>query len=311
MIEDQSTLLDKSSGRASLKSLRTRLPDAYFVVRFMSGRERWAVSKTASVWLQLVEVAESCGEEGACENTSCAERGCESRDERAGVIRSITDYLGRGEVTGKPELDGFEAVVGSAGFSGGDLADAACAWSRVMEIRRVATWKGLRESLMGVAQPLARAVGGLTRADKRQIDHPTTRSQLESWCLGLVLVAVCVRARGMWEGKGALLLPLDDLVKCQLSESRLSGETRDECWRELMFDQRDRTEKLLRGGERWLTAVPDARSRRAVTLTGALALLRLSALAQGEPVTWGRRIAALPGAAIDARRLVRSEVPGQ
>ena len=89
------------------------------------------------------------------------------------------------------------------------------------------------------------------------------------------LAVILTHIPQQWQ-RGRLLLPLDDLVRFELTERDLSkfidAKTcaGDQRWRDLMAFEADRARNLFRGGARFLESIDDQRVRRAVATLGLL-----------------------------------------
>lgn len=270
-------------------ALQDHWPDAWFAARFLRREQREAATCVFAVMRQLGELL--CGE--ACDSQSCT---CEPTSERQRVAMAILDHLWRGEPTGKTELDAFAVVVRAHGLERAWFERAIEAMG-VSLPPRVATWKRLRESIEATVSPLTTLVAKLLGAGD-------ATPQMVALGTAMRLTRLLERVRDD-AAAGRLTLPLDDLVKCSMTDADVSVMTEpDPRWRMLVELQAARAQALFDGGAKAIASVSDAHTRRAVAvlielerrrLRRCIEAMRLCGAARKD-ATLGERLRSLPRA---------------
>ncbi len=240
---------------------------------------------------QLREVL--CGQD--CDGDSCT---CESATERQRVAAAILDHLWRGEPTGKTELDSFAAVVREHGLDRAWFERMAEAMARTLP-PRVATWRRLREHVEAITAPAA----GIAA---RVLGTGEATPQWVALGTAMWMTRLLERMRDN-AGAGRVTLPLDDLVKCSMTDAdvlQLCHGVGDERWAAVVAVQADRLRAMFDGGAKALASIPGHRVRRAAAVLVELERRRLerciAAMLAGQmtsrDATLGERLGALPRA---------------
>jgi phytoene/squalene synthetase len=322
------TTIDRAHYRAAREACRSLAPGLFFASHFLPRRQRHALYVLAAVVRQLEEIidpgtktqAEGCpGDEAACVEGvvtgtcatggnaaagGCATCGGESPQQRRAVCAAVLDFLYSGQKTGKPELDGFLAVVTPCAIARESFDAIADGLSDFLTTRRFATWNRLRQTVGQSAGAEAALALAVLRRDAGPLPD-TAAAQMSAWATSLRLASLLPAVGAYWK-QGRLILPLEDLVKHGLSERDLDAMTNaprnapgpadDPRWVALMRFECDRLRTLHRGGAGWLTALTPA-GARAAAIFGRSVLRRLdhfeaggfdSSSTQPPPTLWSR-----------------------
>lgn len=256
----------------------------------------------------------SSGSDSACNsntnNSGCGASGCggESPEKRRAVCAAVLDHLYSGQPTGKAALDGFADVARRHDLPRASF-DALCdGMLTFTTLKRYATWA----RLLGVAQ----AIGGSSALLAwRMLDpaHDSVRksrdAQIAAWGAALWCMEWTASIGRAWETQ-RLTVPLDDLVKCDLSPTDISAffakrsAAGDDRWARLMSLEAQRIASLYEGGLGALDGLSPA-GRRAASVCGELVRGRwLRFLRRGadpfavRDATWGTlaRLSRMPSA---------------
>jgi phytoene/squalene synthetase len=280
--------------------------DAFFAAQFLPAAQRGAAYALSALARQLHDILTSASEcEGGGCGSGCSSSSCETPPpasvnpaantcttfspcggqgggacggfgpaERLRVCDSVLDYLWKGEVTGKPELDAAAALVKQRQWPVAPWKQ----WCRgVLALHaptRLATWRRLRELCEQEAGVLAQLAAAALVPDW-QADAARLPQRL-AWATALRLPRLIADLNTHWR-QGRLLLPLDDLLAAGLSEQDIArfsdagGTGGDPRWATLIEQQSQRMASLYRGGVGWLGDLP-ASHRRALAVYGELQL---------------------------------------
>lgn len=310
--------LDAGRYAAARRLCRTRSPDLFFAAHFTSRPRRYALYALDSLFHQLDEImgppqigaapapAIVSAQAGCC-GGGCGGEG-ESIERRRDVCLAVIDHLYSGLDTGKPELDAFLDVNAAAALPKAWLATMVQGMATQRTLPRYATWKRISE-VMGQSHGMRAMLMARVLADPGRELSATEEGQLLAWGAAIRLCEA-IEQTGDDYRHGRILLPLDDLVRHNLSERDIAAFTEqggiggDARWTRLMQFQLERIRNLLRGGARAMSVLADDGARRAFAATGTFALRRLERLikAGGDPFatrittsTW-QRLAAMPRA---------------
>jgi phytoene/squalene synthetase len=288
---------DPNQYRAARDHARQTMPDVLFAAQLLPRDARFAMLTAAAVVRQLYDIM---AHEAECES--------ESVEQRQGVCLSVLDHLYAGEPTGRAEMDGFAQAAQRYQWRRADFVQLIDALADMQNLRRIATWAKLRSIA-------ARAYGPIARLAYRAAGAEPSDQRIDAWAAAMFLIDVIERVGPDWR-QGRLLLPLDDLVKCKLTERDIArfvdaataaGDAR---WRDLIELQSQRIANLCRGGATALTSL-DPPMRRAWVMYGALRRTRFERLRScggadfNQPVRMNLagRLAAVPRAIVTLRRL--------
>lgn len=290
--------------RAVADRCRLRDPDLFFASQFMGKRRRHAVYVVWAVLDQLRQIMTS-KDEGGCAGCSGSGSGaCGSMnkpptpgmdDERVKVCAAVLDYLLGGEKTGEAHLDGFAEIINHAGIGRARFDEYVQGLAELQALKRVATWSRLRAALEKAAGAPAAIV-----ADMFTDDYPDDRrARLTAWATAPALLELLCDTASIWRCGARLLIPLDDLVKCRLTEKDIAGFTEkqtaggDERWRAMAQLQSERIANLRAGGLAGLDPLPTD-VRRAALVYAEIRMIRLSDLADpfaaSRPITTWQRV---------------------
>ncbi len=287
--------------RAARDLCRQRSPDLFFAAHFTSKPRRYALYALDGLAHQLVQImgppqmaaaptmvappAEGCCSSGGCEGESIAQR--------QQVCLAVVDHLLSGQETGKPELDAFLDVQQAIALDRAWLHRWIAGLATERSLPRYATWKRLSDTF-------ADSAGMLALMMARVLMNPTggeaapLPALLEAQLLATGIAMQVSRALQNIAhdlAQGRLLIPLDDLIKHQLTERDLATFAQkqstggDPRWTALMGHQLERVRNLLRGGAKALPALADEGSRRTFAAMGVFAMSPLERLSQagGDP----------------------------
>lgn len=251
--------------RAARDHCRRTAPTLLLACGFLPKPRRHDVFTVWAVLHQLLDIMH-------CEG------GGESIEQRRDVCMSVLDYLFAGEVTGKGELDGFADCAARHQLPRRTFDDYVQGVAAQLAVKRYPTWKRLREHLDATAGGAAQlAVAALSGG---ALDE-TARSQAIAWGTALQLVQMLHEVASVW-AQGRLVVPLDDLVACGLSEASIkqwcqAGRADDDGWRRLVDRVDQRAHNLYQGGVRCFKGL-DAPAARACAVMGESVMARLDAL---------------------------------
>lgn len=252
--------------------------------------------------------AAACGTNGG--SGACGSGGCggESPEKRRAVCAAVLDHLCSGEPTGKPALDDFAGVARRHALPRAAF-DAMCDGMLTFStLKRYATWSrllGVAQAIGGSSALLTWRVLGQDRGDAK----PSLDAQVVAWGSALWCMEWSANIGHAW-GTQRLTVPLDDLLKCDLSPTEVSGfyaggsAAGDARWSRLMSLETQRIASLYEGGLGALESLSPA-GRRAASVCGELARGRwLGFLRDGaDPfatrgATWGTlsRLSRMPAA---------------
>jgi phytoene/squalene synthetase len=242
--------------------------------------------------------AASCCSSGSCEGESIAKR--------QEVCLAVIDHLRSGQLTGKAELDAFVDVQQSLQIPQEWFASWITGLAAQRTLPRYATAKRVNDIA-------AQSAGSLSLMTARALSDgagefaPVVHAQLTAWGAALRWCGLLhdVKSHVM---QGRYMLPLDDLIRHQLTEKDLKrfaeeGTTKgDERWRALVNFETDRIRSLLRGGGKAMGSLADEGCRRTFAAAGVFALKRLERLLAkgGDPfattvrLTTLQRVTAMP-----------------
>jgi len=277
---------------AALKlAARRRDRDLAFACGFLPAAQQGPVLQTLALFDQLAQVlgllpmdgqskdaASTCGEacDTACDTgmttnaQGCVTCGGESPDQRREVCASVLAFLYNGEVTGKPTLDGFHHVATTHRLQRESFEAWCDGWGSLMGLPRIATWSRLRGLLDATTGGMTRTVAALLHGDELN-DRLATAAR--DWGAACGLMAVLSGAIN-GDAKGAVWLPLDDLVACRVTERELIA------WRKA---------PATADVSRW-SALVQRLCDRAITLhdEGAVWMRGLSPAVARGPAVWGQ-----------------------
>lgn len=236
------------------------MPDLYFAAHWLPRAARGQAYTVACVAAQLADIIAHRDDPP------------EPIEHKRAVCSAVLDHLYRGQSTGKAELDGFASIASAAGLERRWFESFCDGLAKLEATKRYATWGRLCADLELAGGAAARIAARLLGADDILLERPTTSRQLAAW-------GAAVHLAGLLAGLGAelkhghLRIPLDDLVRFELSEqalTRLVETGADEAFAALMRQQTARARNLLRGGSRWIDTIASARHRRAAWACTAL-----------------------------------------
>lgn len=216
-------------------------------------------------------------------------------DERLKVCSAVLDYLLGGEKTGEAHLDGFAEIVKHAGIGRARFDEYVHGLAELQALKRVATWSRLRAALEKAAGAPALIV-----AEMFADDYPDDRrARLIAWATAPALLELLCDTAKLWRCGERLLIPLDDLVKCRLTEKDIARFTEnqtaagDERWQALAQLQSERIANLRAGGLAGLDPLPPD-VRRAALVYAEIRMIRLNTLADpfavSKPITTWQRV---------------------
>ncbi len=293
--------------RAAATVVRSYAPDWHFAASFLPRPQRRDALVLGAVLGQLHQVAtyheeHACAEGqcsgsgregcqsaggGGCGENSCGESGC-GGDQRLAVCQAIAAHLLAGEPTGRPELDAFAALAARVGITAEDLEPMYAQLLEDEHTARWATWSRLRGALWrgagSVGVLMLRSLGQPSDSQWRD----TQLEQARAWASGMALIARLEKIGEIWRRESRLVLPLDDLVRCRVSESQVARWSEQghvdaahaDAWGAIMANQAERAGNLLLGG--WGAWSSSSRGvQRAVAIYTQGWRLRLAALGAG------------------------------
>ena len=314
--------VDPGQYRAAKSVCRQWLAEVFFASYLLPKPRRMGAYCLAAVGRQIVEIAvptpphDKRGESSTrpVDNTGEAVSDCqscqagESDEQRRAVCLAVLDHLYAGKPTGKPELDGFSQVAQY-------LAIPREQWDRLVDglieqsaVRRYATWARMRDHLertAGIAAQLG--VRLFIDPSQRQAVYSSVHERVAAMGAGTGLTKILADLGNLGR-HGRLMLPLDDLLKFELTEAdvlrfiEMGTSGNDRRWRRLITFETARARNLIRGGAGALSSLEGDWARRAVAVVAAQYLGLLDQIERGDvfahrPRTrpW-HRLAQLPGA---------------
>ena len=252
---------------AARQVCRRAWPDVHFAAHLLARADRHALFVTLAVVEQLRRIVwsddhDACGVDATPDVSACDTCTGDTCEQRAKVCAAVLDALLAGETTGRADLDAFAAVAHLRQLPRARFDEIARGWLVERSLRRVATWSRFRElsraGWAGAGALLLHAASG--RSPDELPSH--AREQVTALFTAAHWTgALHTRADG--RRRGQLLLPLDDLVRCGLSERAVddmlaepSMLRNDERWRRFFAAATDRAVNLLRAGEAALPHLP-------------------------------------------------------
>ncbi|MCC7192374.1 MAG: squalene/phytoene synthase family protein [Phycisphaeraceae bacterium] len=293
-----SAFINRTQYLAAREACRTQAADLFFATHFLPSKDRAAIMVIRAVLRQLVEIVDPHAKEhgkpctneepdnhctkrlamGETATGGCESCGGESPERRRAVCAAVLDFLYSGQVSGKPELDGFSTIAAEYDLPREYFDRIVNGLSSFLETRRFATWNRLRLSITPFAESEAALAFLVLRAKPEPLTG-TEAAQLSAWATALHFAARLPYTSTYWK-QGRLILPLEDLIRHNLTESdldalftpqeqsnlskvQLDNGQLAQCWSSLMKQQCERIRTLYHGGTGWLKSLPPSGNRAA------------------------------------------------
>lgn len=259
-----------AAGYAAARQVcRRAWPDVHFAAHLLARTDRHALFVILAVLEQLRQIVwsddqDACRDDAAPDVSACDTCTGDTCEQRGKVCAAVLDALFAGETTGRADLDAFAAVAPQRQLPRARFDSVVQGWLVERSTRRVATWSRFRElsreGWAGAGALLLHAAAGRSLDDlpnhaRQQVTALFTAAH---WT-GVLHTLAAGRRRDQ------LLLPLDDLVRCGLSERAVDAMLADpvmlhddDRWRAFFAAATDRTVNLLRAGEAALVHLPPA-----------------------------------------------------